>query len=153
MKRLTFIVLAFTILGGCSNSLLKTPETPETPETSETSENTKLTMPKLPKFSIPSWLDFSMPSINVYKPNIMQGSVLEIEAVEKLELGMSKSAVMNLIGSPSINDPFHQYQWDYIHHSTINGEQVIHYRLRLVFDGDVLAEIDKSELAGLTNNQ
>ena len=147
MKRLTLIVLAFTILGGCSNSLLKTPETPETPE------NTMFTIPKLPKFSMPSWFDFSMPSIDLYKPSIMQGSVLEIDAVEKLELGMSKNAVINLIGSPSINDPFHQYQWDYIHHSTVNGEHVIHYRLRLVFDGDVLAEIDKSELGGLTNNQ
>ncbi len=136
MKRLTLIVLAFTILSGCSNSLLKTPE-----------------MLELPKFSMPNWLDFSMPSIDIYKPNIMQGSVLEIEAVEKLQLGMSKSAVMNLIGSPSIIDPFHQYQWDYIHHSTVNGKQVIHYRLRLIFDEDILAEIDKSELGGLTDNQ
>ena len=147
MKRLTLIVLAYTILGGCSNSLLKTPETPETPET------TMFTMPEFPKFTMPNWLDFSMPSIDVYKPSIMQGSILEIESVEKLQLGMSKSAVMNLIGSPSIIDPFHQYQWDYIHHSTLNGEQVIHYRLRLVFDGEVLAEIDKSELSGLTDNQ
>ena len=147
MKRLTLIVLAFTILGGCSNSLLKTPETPETPET------TMFTMPEFPKFTMPNWLDFSMPSIDVYKPSIMQGSILEIESVEKLQLGMSKSAVMNLIGSPSIIDPFHQHQWDYIHHSTLNGEQVIHYRLRLVFDGEVLAEIDKSELSGLTDNQ
>ena len=136
MKRLTLIVLALTILNGCSNSILKSPETRS-----------------FPTFSLPSWLDFSMPSIDLYKPSIMQGSVLEIEDVEKLELGMSKSAVMNLIGSPSINDPFHQYQWDYIHHSTLNGDQVIHYRLRLVFDGDVLTEIDKSELGGLTDNQ
>ena len=136
MKRLTLIVLAFMILSGCSNSLLKTPETP-----------------KLPKFSMPSWLDFSMPSIDTYQPDIMQGSVLEIEVVERLQLGMSKTAVMNLIGSPSIIDPFHQYQWDYIHHSILNGEQVIHYRLRLVFDEDVLTEIDKSELGGLTDNQ
>ena len=136
MKRLTLIVLAFTILSGCSNSLLKSPETPT-----------------FPAFSLPSWLDFTMPSIDVYKPSIMQGSVLEIEAVEKLQIGMSKSTVMNLIGSPSIIDPFHQYQWDYIHHSTINGEQVIHYRLRLIFDEDVLAEIDKNELGGLSDNQ
>jgi len=136
MKRLTLSVLTIAFLSGCSNSLLKTPE-----------------MPELPKFKIPSWLDFSMPSIDLYKPSIMQGSVLEIEAVEKLQLGMSKNTVMNLIGSPSINDPFHQYQWDYIHHSIINGEQVIHYRLRLIFDGDTLAEIDKSQLGGLTDNQ
>ena len=136
MKRLTVIVLALTILSGCSNSLVKSPE-----------------RPTFPAFSLPSWLDFSMPSIDVYKPSTLQGSVLEIETVEKLQLGMSTTAVMNLIGSPSIIDPFHQYQWDYIHHSTLNGEQVMHYRLRLIFDGDVLAEIDKSELGGLTNNQ
>ena len=136
MKRLTLIALAFTILSGCSNPLIKTPETP-----------------KFPKFSIPSWLDFSMPSIDTYKPTIIQGSVLEIQAVDKLQIGMSKSAVMKLIGSPSIIDPFHQYQWDYIHHSTINGEQVTHYRLRLIFDEDVLIEIDKSELGGLIDNQ
>ena len=136
MKRLTLIALAFMILSGCSNSLLKTPETP-----------------KLPKFSMPSWLDFSMPSIDTYQPNIMQGSVLEIEVVERLQLGMSKTAVMNLIGSPSIIDPFHQYQWDYINHSILNGEQVMHYRLKLIFDEDVLTEIDKSELGGLTDNQ
>ena len=136
MKRLTLSVLTIAFLSGCSNSLLKTPE-----------------MPELRKFKIPSWLDFSMPSIDLYKPSIMQGSVLEIEAVDKLQLGMSKNTVMNLIGSPSINDPFHQYQWDYIHHSIINGEQVIHYRLRLIFDGDTLAEIDKSQLGGLTDNQ
>ena len=136
MKRLTLIVLGFTILSGCSNSLLKTPETP-----------------KFPKFSMPSWLDFSMPSIDIYKPTIIQGSVLEIQAVEKLQIGMSKSVVMSLIGSPSIIDPFHQYQWDYIHHSTINGEHVKHYRLRLIFDENFLAEIDKSELGGLSDNQ
>ena len=136
MKRLTLTILGFAILSGCSNSLLKTPET---------SESSKLKMP--------SWLDFSMPSINLYKPSIMQGSVLDIETVEKLQLEMTKNSVINLIGSPSINDPFHQYQWDYIHHSILNGEQVIHYRLKLVFDGDILAEIDKSELAGLTDSQ
>ena len=136
MKRLTLIALAFTILSGCSNSLPKTPETLESK-----------------KFSMPKWLDFSMPSIDTYKPTIMQGSVLEIQAVDKLQIGMSKSAVMKLIGSPSIIDPFHQYQWDYIHHSTINGEQVTHYRLRLIFDEDVLIEIDKSELGSLSDNQ
>jgi len=136
MKRLTLTLLTIAFLSGCSNSLLKTPETPERS-----------------KFKIPNWLDFSMPSIDPYKPSIMQGSVLDIKTVEKLQLGMSKNAVMNLIGSPSINDPFHHYQWDYIHHSIINGEQVINYHLRLIFDGDILAEIDKSKLGGLTDNQ
>jgi len=136
MKRLTLCLLTIAFLSGCSNSLLKSPETPERS-----------------MFKMPRWLDFSMPSIEVYKPTIIQGSVLEIKAVEKLQLGMSKNTVIDLIGSPSINDPFHQYQWDYIHHSIINGEQVIHYRLRLIFDGNTLVEVDKSKLDGLTDNQ
>ena len=73
--------------------------------------------------------------------------------LNQLELGMSKNTVLELIGSPSISDPFHKYQWDYINHSTINGEQEIHYRLKLVFSGDVLSEIDKSGLDGLNSNQ
>ena len=136
MKTLTFIMLTFIVLSGCSNSLPKMPE-----------------MPKLPKFSMPNWTKVSLPSIDIYKPTILQGSILDIKDVDQLELGMSKNAVMELIGSPSISDPFHKYQWDYINHSTINGEQEIHYRLKLVFSEDVLSEIDKSGLDGLSSNQ
>ena len=141
MKRLTFILLACLILTGCSNSLPKAPELPKLP---------KFTMPDLPK--LPSWAKPKMPSINVYKPTILQGAVLDINEVNQLQLGMSKQSVMNLIGSPSIIDPFHQYQWDYINHSTIDGEIEIRYRLRLIFSGNLLSEIDKSGLEELMNS-
>ena len=108
-------------------------------------------LPKMPKLSLPSWAKTKMPSINVYKPTIMQGSVLDINEVNQLQLGISKEAVMNVIGSPSIIDPFHQYQWDYINHSTIDGEIEIRYRLRLIFSGNFLSEIDKSGLEELIN--
>ena len=133
MKKLTFILLAAVIMSGCSNSLPKAPELPKLP---------KFTMPELPK----------MPSIDVYKPTIMQGSVLDMSDVNQLQLGMSKESVMNLIGSPSIIDPFHQYQWDYINHSSIEGEIEIHYRLRLIFRDNLLIEIDKSGLESLSSD-
>ena len=144
MKRLTFILLASLVLTGCSNSL---------PKTSESSKMPKLSMPelpKLPKLSLPSWARPKLPSIEVYKPTIMQGSVLDMNEVNQLQLGMSKEMVMNLIGSPSIIDPFHQYQWDYINHSSIEGEIKIQYRLRLIFEGNILSEIDKSGLEDLS---
>jgi outer membrane protein assembly factor BamE len=131
MKKLTFILLATLMIAGCSNSLPKTPELPKLP---------KLSMPELPK----------MPSIDIYKPNIIQGSVLDMSEVNKLQLGMSKESVMNLIGSPSIIDPFHQYQWDYINHSSIEGEIEIQYRLRLIFTDNLLTKIDKSGLESLS---
>ena len=147
MKRLTFILLGCLILTGCSNSLPKAPELPKLPKF------TMPDLPKMPKLSLPSWAKPKMPLIDVYKPTILQGVILDIKEVNQLQLGMSKNAVINLIGSPSIIDPFHQYQWDYINHSILNGEQVMHYRLKLIFDEDVLTEIDKSELGGLTDNQ
>jgi len=142
MKRLTFILLACLILSGCSNSLPKAPDLPKLP---------KFSIPAIPKISLPSWLKPKMPSIDVYKPTIMQGSILDINEVDELQLGMSKETVMNLIGSPSIIDPFHQYQWDFINHSTIDGETEIRYRLRLIFSGNLLSEIDKSGLEELIN--
>ena len=145
MKRLTFILLGCLILTGCTNSLPKAPDLPKLPKFSMPD------LPKMPKLSLPSWAKPKMPSIDVYKPTIMQGIILDIEEVNQLQLGMPKDSVMNLIGSPSIIDPFHQYQWDYINHSTIDGEIEIRYRLRLIFSGNLLSEIDKSGLQELIN--
>jgi outer membrane protein assembly factor BamE len=146
MKKLTFILLAAVIMSGCSNSLPKAPELPKLPKF------TMPELPKMPKLSLPSWAKPKMPSIDVYKPTIMQGSVLDMSDVNQLQLGMSKESVMNLIGSPSIIDPFHQYQWDYINHSSIEGEIEIQYRLRLIFRENLLIEIDKSGLKSLSSD-
>ena len=133
-------------LAGCSNSIPKVPELPKMPEFSMPE------LPKMPKLSLPSWAKPKLPSIDVYKPTILQGSVLEMSDVNLLQVGMTKDMVMNLIGSPSIIDPFHQYQWDYINHSSIEGETKIQYRLRLIFDGNILDEIDKTGLEGLLSS-
>ena len=133
-------------LAGCSNSLPKVPELPKMPEFSMPE------LPKMPKLSLPSWAKPKLPSIDVYKPTILQGSVLEMSDVNLLQVGMTKDMVMNLIGSPSIIDMFHQYQWDYINHSSIEGETKIQYRLRLIFDGNILDEIDKTGLDGLLSS-
>ena len=146
MNRLTFILIATMALAGCSNSLPKVPELPKMPEFSMPE------LPKMPKLSLPSWAKPKLPSIDVYKPTILQGSVLEMGDVNLLQVGMTKDMVMNLIGSPSIIDPFHQYQWDYINHSSIEGETKIQYRLRLIFDGNILDEIDKTGLEGLLSS-
>ena len=146
MNRLTFILIASMALAGCSNSLPRVPELPKMPEFSMPE------LPKMPKLSLPSWAKPKLPSIDVYKPTILQGSVLEMSDVNLLQVGMTKDMVMNLIGSPSIIDPFHQYQWDYINHSSIEGETKIQYRLRLIFDGNILDEIDKTGLEGLSSS-
>ena len=63
---------------------------------------------------------------------------LGLHVGQKIQLG-----VLNIVGGLVLNS------------ANVRAaiEQVIHYHLRLVFDGDVLAEIDKSKLSGLTDNQ
>ena len=48
----------------------------------------------------------------IYKQPIYQGNLLEKTAVDQLQTGMSKQQVQVLIGTPSIEDPFHQTRPD-----------------------------------------
>ena len=50
----------------------------------------------------------------LYRTPIYQGNLLEKSNVEQLQQGMDKRQVMNLLGSPSVADPFHHDRWDYI---------------------------------------
>ena len=43
----------------------------------------------------------------LYRQPIYQGNLLEKSAVDQLQPGMSKQQVLNLLGTPSIADPFH----------------------------------------------
>ncbi|MDC0430846.1 outer membrane protein assembly factor BamE, partial [Candidatus Thioglobus sp.] len=93
-------------------------------------------MPTLP--DMPNLLpDMSLPTL--YKDDVQQGSVLTRFKINQLRVGMSKAQVQDLIGSPSIIDPFHSNQWDYINHTTRHERSDIHYRLALKFTQDKLA--------------
>ena len=49
-----------------------------------------------------------------YRVPISQGNLLDQTAVDQLQQGMDKRQVMTLLGTPSIQDPFHQDRWDYV---------------------------------------
>lgn len=49
----------------------------------------------------------------VYRQPIYQGNLIESSAAEQLQVGMSKQQVQGLLGTPSIQDPFHHDRWDY----------------------------------------
>jgi outer membrane protein assembly factor BamE len=77
-----------------------------------------------------------------YKSDLYQGSVLERFKINQLKVGMSKTQVQDLIGSPSVIDPFHNNQWDYINYSTPGIGSIVHYRLTLAFDNATLTKIN-----------
>jgi outer membrane protein assembly factor BamE len=97
----------------------------------------------------PKISDFSLPKI--YKADIYQGSVLERFTINQLKLGMSKDRVQNIIGPPSVIDPFHNNQWDYIHHSTLGSGEIVHYHLILSFEKNKLTSINEKDLTALAS--
>ena len=78
----------------------------------------------------------------VYKQDIQQGNSLKQEDVEQLEVGMTRRQVIVLLGTPAIQDPFHQDRWDYVYTFARRGKPITDRSLTLNFDGDTLASIE-----------
>ncbi len=123
MKKITLLICVLPLLSACS------PSVPGLPDVSKII--TDLTKPVL------------------YKNDVNQGSLLDRFKINQLKAGMSKAQVKSLIGSPSIIDPFHDNQWDYINHSTLHNKDDIHYRLTLTFKGSALVDINQTGIASL----
>jgi len=125
MNKLTLVVLSFSLpfLSACTPSMPTLPDMPNL----------------LPDMSLPT----------LYKDDVQQGSVLTRFKINQLRVGMSKAQVQDLIGSPSIIDPFHSNQWDYINHTTRHEQDDVHYRLALKFTQEKLATIDSSGIVSL----
>ena len=78
----------------------------------------------------------------VYKVDVYQGNLLDPDAVAQVELGLTKRQVHSLLGSPSVEDPFHASRWDYASTISRRGAPMTVRNLTLVFDGEVLASME-----------
>jgi outer membrane protein assembly factor BamE len=85
----------------------------------------------------------SVPSL-LYKIEVQQGNVITQEMVDKLKPGMTRSQVRFALGSPMINDAFHNNRWDYVYRLEQEGRLVEQRRLTVFFDEDNLIRIDGS---------
>ena len=51
----------------------------------------------------------------VYRMNIQQGNFLEARTVNQLQVGMTRSQVRYLLGTPMVADAFDKERWDYLY--------------------------------------
>jgi outer membrane protein assembly factor BamE len=51
----------------------------------------------------------------VYRMNIQQGNYLEGRTVDQLQVGMTRSQVRYLLGTPMVPDAFDKGRWDYLY--------------------------------------
>lgn len=83
----------------------------------------------------------------VYRPNIQQGNLLEVEDVEQVQTGMTRSQVRYLLGTPMLADPFDPQRWDYIYTFQRGRESNVERAHFVVhFDGDRVSRIEKLDL-------
>ena len=77
----------------------------------------------------------------VHKIDIQQGNVVTQEMVNQLKIGMTRSQVQYIMGTPLVIDTFHQQRWDYIYYFKPGYGKSTEQRLTLLFDNDALASI------------
>ena len=76
--------------------------------------------------------------------DIQQGNVLEEDSVDQVEIGMSRSAVQFLLGTPMVADSFHAGRWDYPYYLRRGRSENIQRRWIVVyFENDRVSRIER----------
>jgi outer membrane protein assembly factor BamE len=85
----------------------------------------------------------------IYQANLSQGNVLKQEDLDQVEVGMTRSQVRFLLGTPLVDDPFHEERWDYVYYLKIGRDDAVFKRwISIFFAGDNVSEIvDGQELS------
>ena len=86
-----------------------------------------------------SWQQFKESLPGVYSMDIHQGNIVSQEMVDQLRPGMNKRQVLFIMGTPLLQDPFHDDRWDYFYSNKPSGEVRLQKRITLVFKDEELA--------------
>jgi outer membrane protein assembly factor BamE len=80
----------------------------------------------------------------VYRIDIQQGNLLEDTDIAQVEVGMTRSQVQFLLGTPMIADSFHRDRWDYAYYLREGRSPDVDRRWVVVyFENDRVARIDR----------
>jgi outer membrane protein assembly factor BamE len=82
----------------------------------------------------------------VYRPVIQQGNLLQVDEVEQVKVGMTRSQVRYILGTPMVSDPFLPDRWDYVY--TLQqgrSSRVDRTHFVIFFDGDKVSSIEKRD--------
>lgn len=87
----------------------------------------------------------------VYRMTVQQGNYLDPKALEQLQLGMTRSQVRYLLGTPMVPDAFDDDRWDYLYYLEKKRLGKPERRLLTVyFESDKVARIEREGLPAAT---
>jgi outer membrane protein assembly factor BamE len=80
--------------------------------------------------------------LSPYYREFNQGNINIEKTQDKLTLGMTKEAVLDLMGDPLLKDPFHPDRWDYVYYQRSKQITTAPTGFTLWFKNDRLAKIE-----------
>ena len=84
----------------------------------------------------------------VYELDVQQGNKLEPKDIESVEVGMTRNQVRFLLGTPVVNDVFHEDRWDYIYYFRAGRSKKPERRWLIVwFDENIVKAIQRDVVA------
>jgi outer membrane protein assembly factor BamE len=82
----------------------------------------------------------------VYRMNIQQGNFLEPRTVSQLQVGMTRSQVRYLLGTPMVPDAFDKDRWDYLYYLKKGRLRAPEQRHLIVFfEEDKVSKFDNKD--------
>lgn len=85
----------------------------------------------------------------VYRVDVQQGNLLEASDIDAVKVGMTRSQVRFLLGTPVVDDFFHNDRWDYIYYFRKGRNRRADRRWMIVyFDDDLVRSIDRDVPVG-----
>jgi outer membrane protein assembly factor BamE len=89
-----------------------------------------------------TFLCLALASGCVYRANISQGNLIKQEDLDQAAIGMTKSQIRYLLGTPMITDPFKRNRWDYVYYVTVGRDSAIQKRwVSIYFVDEKVSEI------------
>lgn len=80
----------------------------------------------------------------IYRIDIQQGNLLDQSDVEQVQVGMTRSQVQFLLGTPMVVDSFHRNRWDYAYYLRRGRSRDVDRRWIVVyFEDDRVARIER----------
>jgi len=95
-----------------------------------------------PRILLIALLALLLQSCILYVPDVEQGNIITKEMIDKVKIGQSQQQVRFLLGSPLVQDAFHQDRWDYVY--TLKkgrSDKVDRKRLTIIFNNGVVAKV------------
>lgn len=88
----------------------------------------------------------SISACSIYRLGSRQGNEVTAEKLAELEDALTREQVLEIMGSPLVNDPFRNNRWDYVYYYKKHGKETKLRRISVFFNEDL---IDKIEHSGL----